>query len=66
MVNYFNMLHQHGLMAVVPYEEFIELLEFKLNSLKEAKERDSSWNYRIEELESEINKIKGFKQLLIS
>lgn len=45
----------------IPLQEFIDLLEIKLNSLKIAKESDGSWNYGIEELEEEI---KDLKQLL--
>lgn len=66
MPDYFKMLNQHGQVALIPYDEFIELLEFKLIALKESQDKDSSWNYGIEELEKQIDKIKGFKQLLIS
>ena len=34
--------------------ELIELLEFKLLALKQAKDKDSSWNYGTEELENLI------------
>lgn len=63
-MSYYKMLHKHGQMAFVPTEEFIELLEYKLEALKKAKEQDSSWNYGIEELEQEISSIKGFVNLL--
>ena len=65
-MDYYQMLHQHGQFAHVPSNEFIELLEFKLNTLKQAKADDSSWNYNIEELEAQITRIKGFISLLQS
>jgi hypothetical protein len=34
--------------------ELIELLEFKLDTLKQAEANDSSWNYDIEELKTLI------------
>lgn len=46
-------------LVILPLNELIELLEFKLISLKKAKEEDSSWNYGIEELEAEINYLKS-------
>lgn len=58
------MTNNHGTIATVPINEFISLLEFKLITLKEAKEKDNSWNYNIEELETEINKIKSFISLM--
>lgn len=39
--------------------EYIELLEIKLYSKKEAQKQDSSWNYGIEELEEEIKLLKS-------
>lgn len=65
-MDYFSMLEKHGLFANVPTEEFIELLKFKLDALKQAKEQDSSWNYNIEELEQQINRIEGFVTLMRS
>lgn len=38
--------------------EYVELLNFKLDSLRLAQEQDSSWNYGIKELELEIQKYK--------
>lgn len=49
-------------MITIPIKEYIGLLEIKLYTLKEAKEKDSSWNYGIEELEQEIKELKN-KQL---
>jgi hypothetical protein len=40
--------------CIIPIGETIELLEYKLESLKVARDEDCSWNYGIEELE-EIN-----------
>lgn len=51
---------------MLPSEELVELLEFKVTALKHAKEEDSSWNYGIDDLEKEINKIKGFIELMKS
>lgn len=39
--------------------EYIELLELKLEALKEANEFDSSWNYGIDELEFKIKELKS-------
>ncbi len=69
------MLHQHGLFAQVPYDEFVELLEIKLKCLIERKLINSAYNktYGIEpdnsvidSLQEEIDRIKGFKKLLTS
>lgn len=38
--------------------ELIELLEFKLDALKQAEANDSSWNYGIEELKTLILNLK--------
>lgn len=43
----------------ITLEEYFELLEYKLYSLKKAKEEDSSWNYGIEELEEKIKELKN-------
>ncbi|MFW6233344.1 MAG: hypothetical protein ACOC3Z_01640 [Nanoarchaeota archaeon] len=43
----------------ITLEEYIDLLEIKLYSLKSAKEEDSSWNYGIEELEEKIKNLKS-------
>lgn len=61
---YYQMLRGHGDYANVPSKDFIELLEYKLECLKSAQEKDSSWNYNIEELESEINQLKGFVNMM--
>lgn len=65
-MKYYNMLNQHGSIATLPIEEFISLLEFKLIALNYAKEQDSLWNYHAEELEKEIDKIKGFVKMMRS
>jgi hypothetical protein len=74
-MSYFNMLHQHGLFAQVPYDEFVELLEIKLKHLIEKQITHSTYNktYDIEfddstidSLKEEIDRIKGFKELLTS
>ena len=39
--------------------EYIELLELKLNALKEANEFDSSWDYGIDECEFKISVLKS-------
>ena len=57
MKNYKECVTESGL-VLLQLPDLIELLEIKLASLKEAIERDSSWNYGIEELESEINYLK--------
>ena len=46
--------------------EYIELLEYKLQVLKDANELDSSWNYGIDELEFKINKLKSKIMIEIS
>jgi|688.fasta_scaffold2396008_1 hypothetical protein len=38
--------------------DFIELLEYKLLYLKQEKEKDSSWNYPIEETEQQLIELK--------
>ena len=38
--------------------EYIELLEYKLQCLELAKEKDSSWNYNIDELKLQIKQLK--------
>lgn len=43
----------------ISLEEYIELLECKLYSLKKAEEEDSSWNYGIDELETKIKELKN-------
>lgn len=45
-------------MIEIPLIEYIELLEFKLESLKAARDADSSWNYGIDELEEKILTLK--------
>jgi chaperonin cofactor prefoldin len=40
-------------------EDYIELLEYKLDALEEAQRNDSSWNYGIDELKEEINTLKN-------
>lgn len=42
----------------IPLLEYIELLEIKLAAKKEAFEKDSSWNYGIEEIELQIESLK--------
>lgn len=44
--------------CIIPTEQLIELLEYKLDALKEAQREDSSWNYNIEELEQQIKELK--------
>lgn len=44
--------------TIIPLDEYIELLEFKLMCLLEAYKKDSSWNYGIEELQEKIQKLK--------
>jgi hypothetical protein len=57
MKNYKECVTESGL-VLLQLPDLIELLEIKLAYLKEAKEKNSSWNYGIEELESEINYLK--------
>lgn len=57
MQDYKKMALPSGL-CLLPVSEFISLLEFKLDSLKKAREEDSSWNYGIEELEADIEYLK--------
>lgn len=45
--------------AVIRLDDLIDLLEIKLASLKEAEEKDSSWNYGIKELEEQIADLKS-------
>lgn len=40
-------------------EEYIELLEISLYAKQEAHDKDSSWNYGIEELREKIEKLKN-------
>jgi hypothetical protein len=49
---------QDGLTTQISTSKYLDLLEFKVDSLKKAKELDSSWNYGIEELELEIEIVK--------
>ena len=42
-------------------DEYIGLLEYKLDALKKAQSNDSSWNYNIEELELQIESLKYSK-----
>jgi hypothetical protein len=46
-------------MKTLSNQEYLDLLEYKLIALKQAKEQDSSWNYGIEELEQEIKTLKS-------
>lgn len=64
IMTYYEMLQQHGEKAIVPSKEFVELLECKLECLKRAQQEDSSCNYDIEDLETEIRRIKGFISLM--
>ena len=57
MFDYKNSVTESGL-VLLPLSELIELLEFKLDSLKQAKQEDSSWNYPIDELTSDIDFLK--------
>lgn len=41
-----------------PIEQYISLLEYKLICLQTAKDNDSSWNYRIDDLKETIKKLK--------
>lgn len=42
-----------------PLEQYIDLLEYKLECLKKAYEEDSSWNYGIDKLEQIIVELKS-------
>jgi|GEM_PF-6064577 len=44
--------------CIIPIEQMIELLKCRLDALKEARDKDSSWNYGIDELEQQIKEIK--------
>ena len=44
--------------CIIPTNQSIELLEYKVESLKKAKEEDSSWNYGIEDLEEQIKELQ--------
>lgn len=44
--------------CIIPTDQLIELLKYKLEALKKAKEEDSSWNYGIEELEEQIKELQ--------
>lgn len=44
--------------CIIPTNQLIELLEYKVESLKKAKEEDSSWNYGIEDLEEQIKELQ--------
>jgi|APCry1669189665_1035243.scaffolds.fasta_scaffold124207_1 hypothetical protein len=48
-----------GLIVLCPTKEFIELLEYKLERLLIASLEDSSWNYDIENLQAEIERLKS-------
>jgi hypothetical protein len=39
--------------------QFIDLLDYKLRCLKHEKEKDSSWNYPIEETEKQLIELKN-------
>ncbi len=45
--------------VTVDTKQFIELLEYKLEALKTAKEQDSSWNYDIERVKKQIEYYKS-------
>ncbi len=49
---------QDGLLVQITTQEYLELLEFKIQALKEAQEKDSSWNYGIDELELHMEYVK--------
>jgi len=44
--------------AVLPVNELVELLEYKLHVLKKAREEEPDWNYPIEELETQIAELR--------
>lgn len=43
---------------ICPLEQYINLLEYKLECLEKAYNEDSSWNYGIDELKQIIVKLK--------
>ena len=49
----------NGSTVTIEKEEFIELLQYKLDVLKDSYEKDPSWNYDIEELETLIFDLKS-------
>lgn len=51
-----------GLICYLPIYDMIELLEYKLDALKKCRDEDGSWNYSIEELEEQIEKLKNISK----
>ena len=52
-------LKDNNYKAEVHLATLIDLLEYKVMYLKQEKEKDSSWNYPIEETQKQIDELKA-------